>query len=67
MRPELALKVKEEIDKLHKGKFIRVVVYPDWVSNIVPVAKKDKKVTSRHPILTAELVESFWWLLNQTP
>ena len=44
LRPELVLKVKEEIDKLHKAKFIRVVVYPNWVSNIVPVAKKDERV-----------------------
>ena len=29
LRPDLALKVKEEIDKLHKAKFIRVVVYPE--------------------------------------
>ena len=28
LRSKLALKVKEEIDKLHKAKFIRVIVYP---------------------------------------
>ena len=44
LRPDLALKVKEEIDKLHKAKFIRVVVYPEWIVNIVPVMKKDGKV-----------------------
>ena len=43
LRPELTLKVKEEIDKLHKAKLIRVVVYPSWVANIVLVAKKDGK------------------------
>ena len=44
LRPDLALKVKEEIDKLHKAKFIRVVVYPEWIANIIPVMKKDGKV-----------------------
>ena len=42
--PGLAQKVKEEIDKLHKAKLIRVVVYLEWIANIVPVMKKDGKV-----------------------
>ena len=41
LHPKTALKVKEEIDKLHKARVIRVVLYPQWVANIVPVAKKD--------------------------
>ena len=44
LRPDLALKVKEEIEKLHKAKFIRVVVYLEWIANIVPVMKKDGKM-----------------------
>lgn len=43
MHPKVALQVKEEIDKLHTAKFIREMVYPQWVANIVPVRKKDGK------------------------
>ena len=46
--PDVALKVKEEISKLLKAKFIRTVVYPDWVANIVPVKKKDGQGTRLH-------------------
>ena len=44
LHPNLALKVKEEIDKLHKARFIRVVLYPQWVANIIPIMKKDGRV-----------------------
>ena len=44
LRLDLALKVKEEIDKLHKAKFIRILVYPKWIANIVPIMKIDGKV-----------------------
>ena len=40
----MALQVKEEVDKLHKAKFIKVVLYPQWVANIVPVIKKNEQV-----------------------
>ena len=40
----MALQVKKEVDKLHKSKFIKVVLYPQWVANIVPVIKKNEKV-----------------------
>ena len=32
------------MDKLHKAKFIKVVLYPQWVANIVPVIKKNGQV-----------------------
>jgi len=44
LHPKTALQVKGEIDKLHQAKFIRVVLYPQWIANIVPVMKKDGKV-----------------------
>ena len=44
MHPKTALQVKEEVDKLHKAKFIKVVLYPQWVANIVPVIKKNGQV-----------------------
>ena len=40
----MALQVKEEVDKLHKAKFIKVILYPQWVTNIVPVIKKNGQV-----------------------
>ena len=44
MLPNVALKVKEEVDKLHQAKFVRVVLFPQWVANIVLVKKKDGRV-----------------------
>ncbi|RDY08345.1 hypothetical protein CR513_07430, partial [Mucuna pruriens] len=40
MKPEVALKIKEE----WKAGFLEVAKYPQWVANIVPVPKKDGKV-----------------------
>ena len=44
MRVEVQQKVREEIIKRLEAGFIRVVEYQKWVSNIVPVMKKDGKV-----------------------
>ena len=44
LHPKMALQVKEEVDKLHKAKFIKVVLYPQWVANIVQVIKKNGQV-----------------------
>ena len=44
MKPEMLLKVKEEVQKLLDVKFIKVARYPEWVANIVPVPKKGGKV-----------------------
>ena len=44
MRPEWAEKVKEDLAKQIKAKFLEVVEYLEWLSNIVPVAKKDGRV-----------------------
>ena len=41
MKPKILLKIKEEVKKLFDAGFIRVAKYPEWVTNIVPVAKKD--------------------------
>ena len=40
----MTLQVKEEVDKLHKVKFIKVVLYPQWLAKIVPVIKKNGQV-----------------------
>nr|KYP35768.1 hypothetical protein KK1_043182 [Cajanus cajan] len=43
MKPEVSLKIKEEVKKqFDVGS--AVAKYPQWVSNIVPVPKKDGKV-----------------------
>ncbi|KAL1295096.1 hypothetical protein AAHE18_19G186500 [Arachis hypogaea] len=38
---EINEKIKEEIERLIKAKFIRTARYVEWVSNIVPVMKKN--------------------------
>nr|KYP33891.1 Transposon Ty3-G Gag-Pol polyprotein [Cajanus cajan] len=42
--PEVIKKIKEEIERLLKAKFIRTLRYPEWISNIVPVIKKNGKL-----------------------
>ena len=44
LHPKTALQVKEEVDKLHKAKFIKVVLYLQWVANIVLFIKKNRQV-----------------------
>ena len=41
LHPKTAFQVKEEVDKFHKAKFIKVVLYSQWVANIVLVIKKN--------------------------
>ncbi|XP_070010811.1 uncharacterized protein [Nicotiana sylvestris] len=43
-KPHMSLKIKEEVTKKIKAKVFRVVEYPTWLANIVPVLKKDGKV-----------------------
>lgn len=42
--PKLYGAIKEEITRLYEAKFIRPCRYPEWVSNIVPVIKKNGKL-----------------------
>jgi ribonuclease HI len=44
MKPEVILKIKEEVEKQLKAGFLSTVTYSDWVANIIPVPKKDGKV-----------------------
>ncbi|KAK5833726.1 hypothetical protein PVK06_017580 [Gossypium arboreum] len=44
MRPDVLLKIKEEVRKQFDFGFLKVVKYSEWVANIVPVPKKDGKV-----------------------
>jgi len=44
MKPEMSLKIKEEVQKQFDAGFLVVAKYPQWVTNIVPVPKKDGKV-----------------------
>jgi hypothetical protein len=41
--PDIYDRVKEEINWLLDAKFIRPCRYADWISNIVPVEKKETK------------------------
>ena len=44
MSKEVKLKVKREIEKLLKAKFIRPTRYVQWLVNIVHVMKKNEKL-----------------------
>ncbi|KAG8482790.1 hypothetical protein CXB51_024036 [Gossypium anomalum] len=44
MRPEMLLKIKEEVKKQFDAGFLQASKYPEWVANIVPVPKKDGKI-----------------------
>ena len=44
VKPEMLLKIKEEVKKQLDVGFLEVSKYPQWVANIVPVPKKDGKV-----------------------
>ena len=44
MKPEMLLKIKEEVKKQFKARLLGVAKYPEWVANIVPIRKKDGKV-----------------------
>ena len=39
--PQILSKIKEEIERLLKSKFIRTARYVDWLANVVPVKKKN--------------------------
>ncbi|XP_024196954.1 uncharacterized protein LOC112200165 [Rosa chinensis] len=41
MNSETQILVKEEVEKMHKSGIIRVAKYNQWLSNIVPVRKKN--------------------------
>ena len=40
-KPEIELQIKEEIEKLLKAGFVRPSRHPQWLSNIVPVGKRN--------------------------
>ena len=44
MRPEMSKKIKVEVMKQFNAGFLAVTSYPQWVSNVVPVPKKDDKL-----------------------
>ena len=44
MSKEVELKVKEEIEKLLNAKFIRLTRFVQWLANIVPMMKKNRKL-----------------------
>ncbi|KAK5803353.1 hypothetical protein PVK06_030998 [Gossypium arboreum] len=44
MRPDVLLKIKDEVKKQFDVGFLQIVKYSEWVANIVPVPKKDGKL-----------------------
>jgi len=49
MKPEKSLKIKEEVKKQFHTGFLAVARYPEWVTNIMPVPKKDGRVLGLLP------------------
>ena len=43
VKPEMLLKIKEEVKKQLDARFLEMAKYPQWVANIVPVPKKNGK------------------------
>jgi len=44
MKPEMSLKIKEEVKKQFDTGFLTIAQYPEWVGNIMSVPKKNGKV-----------------------
>ena len=44
VKPEMLLKIKEEVKKQLDARFLEVSKYTQWGATIVPVPKKDGKV-----------------------
>ncbi|KAG8472109.1 hypothetical protein CXB51_036537 [Gossypium anomalum] len=44
MRPDVVMKIREEVRKQFNVGFFQVVNYSEWVANVVTVPKKDEKV-----------------------
>ncbi|TYK04059.1 uncharacterized protein E5676_scaffold3019G00010 [Cucumis melo var. makuwa] len=44
MKPDVLIKIEEEVQKQIEAGFLAVSKYPEWVANVVPVPKKDGKV-----------------------
>ncbi|KAG9442263.1 hypothetical protein H6P81_018117 [Aristolochia fimbriata] len=42
--PELVPEIEKEVDKLLKANFIREVKYPSWITNVVPMKKKNGQI-----------------------
>lgn len=43
-RSDMAMKIKEEVQKQFNAVFQAVSSYPKWIANLVPIPKKDNKV-----------------------
>lgn len=44
IRPNMAMKINEEVQKQLSAGFLAVSNYPQWIYNIVPIPKKDGRV-----------------------
>ena len=47
MYSHIALLVKAELEKLINTNFIQPLAYPSWISNIVPISKKNGSICIR--------------------
>ena len=44
MKSKIILKIKEKVEKQLKADLLAAIAYLDWVANIVPMLKKDRKM-----------------------
>ena len=47
MHPNMSEKIKAEVMKQFNAGFLAVTSYPQWVANVVPILKKDKRLHVR--------------------
>ncbi|XP_016709113.1 uncharacterized protein [Gossypium hirsutum] len=62
MKPNIAVKIREEVRKQFDAGFLQVVNYSEWVAKVVPVPKKDGKVrmcVNYRDLNNASLKENF--------
>ncbi|KAA0054041.1 uncharacterized protein E6C27_scaffold318G001050 [Cucumis melo var. makuwa] len=62
MKLNVLIKIKEEVQKQIEAGFLTVSKYPEWVTNIVPVPKKDRKDTQLSPswMIFQDIIRSKW-------
>ena len=57
-RPMWLLKIKEEIMKQHNVSFLKVVLYLEWLANVVPVPKTDGSACASTTVVTLKFGSS---------
>ncbi|KAA0061976.1 proteasome subunit beta type-3-like [Cucumis melo var. makuwa] len=59
MKPDVLIKINEEVQKQIEAGFLIVSKYPEWVADIVPVPKKDEKGSAVADHLAAQPIADY--------